>query len=135
MLRTRIAALAATIPALLFGTSGIATAETSLAIPESSLVLSISSAQQATPTAERVTLNCRPAGGSHPRASLACGQLRSVHGDFASLNLHPDRPCILLYAPVTVTAAGTWNGEPVLYRETFGNTCVLTARTGAVFQF
>ena len=39
----------------------------------------------------------------------------------------------LLYAPVTVQARGQWNGRPVEYRQSFSNTCLMEARTGAVF--
>lgn len=137
MFRRLVAVLAALLPAALLATGGIATAAPASppGIPGSTLVLSISRGQHALPVTDRTILSCRPSGGTHPRPSLACLQLASVHGDITSLNLHPARPCVLLYAPVTVTATGTWNGDPVLYRETFDNSCLLAASKGALFRF
>lgn len=101
----------------------------------SALLLSVSSGEGVRPAARRVLLRCHPTGGDHPKASAACTRLASRDGDLAALNADPGRACVLLYAPVTVTASGSWHGRLVRYQETFGNTCALRAKTGTVFQF
>lgn len=101
----------------------------------STLLLSVSDGEQVRFGARTVVLRCQPAGGNHPKSATACAQLAGRGGDFAALNVDPGQRCILLYAPVTVTALGTWHDEVVRYQETFGNSCMLHAKTGAVFQF
>ena len=41
----------------------------------------------------------------------------------------------MMYRPVTATAKGNWHGQPVSFTSTYPNGCVLTQRTGPVFQF
>ena len=76
-------------------------------------------------------LLCDPPQG-HGRAAEACAQLADADGDIGAV---PTREtyCSMIYAPVTAHARGEWHGRPVEYRETFSNTCVLQARTGAIF--
>ncbi|MDQ1049474.1 SSI family serine proteinase inhibitor [Streptomyces sp. V4I2] len=76
-------------------------------------------------------LLCDPPQG-HRRAAEACAQLETAGGDIGAV---PTREtyCPMIYAPVTAHARGEWQGRPVEYKETFSNTCVLGARTGAVF--
>ena len=106
-----------------------------ISITPSTMMLSVSTGERVRPDARRVVLQCHPAGGDHPKAVAACMRLASRGGQFATLNAHPNRPCVLLHAPVTVTASGSWRGRLVRYQETFGNSCVLRAKTGPVFQF
>ncbi|KOU57714.1 serine protease [Streptomyces sp. MMG1533] len=76
-------------------------------------------------------LLCDPPQG-HGRAAEACAQLETADGDIGAV---PTREvyCPMVYAPVTAHARGQWHGRPVEYKETFSSTCVLGARTGAVF--
>jgi hypothetical protein len=76
-------------------------------------------------------LLCDPPQG-HGRAAEACAQLERADGDIGAISSR-DTFCPMIYAPVTAHARGQWHGRPVQYRETFSNTCVLRARTGAVF--
>ena len=103
--------------------------------PRSTFTLTVNNGEKPDPaTARSIKLTCEPAGGTHPDPETACKQLAQVNGDFGALNVNPG-PCILIWAPVTVTAKGTWRGTPVSYQETFPNSCVLGRQTGAVFAF
>lgn len=76
-------------------------------------------------------LICDPPQG-HARAAQACAQLSAAQGDIG--RIPPEHAyCTMVYAPVTVSAHGEWNGRPVDYSHTFANSCDLTAKTGAVF--
>jgi Subtilisin inhibitor-like len=97
------------------------------------LRLSLANGEAAAPPARLVWLGCAPPAGTHPRSRAACGTLAAVHGDFAALHV-TNGICTALYAPVTVTANGRWKGQPVRYRHTFGNACVLRNETGPVFR-
>ncbi|MFI6013579.1 SSI family serine proteinase inhibitor [Streptomyces sp. NPDC051243] len=81
-----------------------------------------------------ILLSCDPPQG-HGRAVEACAELEKVDGDVSRLQrLQPKNTfCPMIYAPVTAHARGTWAGRPVEYRETFSNSCALTARTGSLF--
>ncbi|WP_151481824.1 SSI family serine proteinase inhibitor [Streptomyces albicerus] len=76
-------------------------------------------------------LLCDPPQG-HPRAVRACEELQAADGDIGRI---PDKDayCAMLYAPVTASARGEWGGRRVTYTETFANSCVMAAKTGAVF--
>ncbi|MGV9560334.1 SSI family serine proteinase inhibitor [Streptomyces sp. NPDC003522] len=76
-------------------------------------------------------LLCDPPRG-HSHAVEACADLTAANGDIDAVA--PRKAvCTLLYAPVTARASGRWRGRPVEYAKTFSNTCVMLARTGAVF--
>jgi hypothetical protein len=83
-----------------------------------------------------VTLQCEPAGGTHPKAAEACADVAKAGGDLAQMpaNTNP-RACFMIYQPVTVTAQGEWKGQPVRYTKKFPNTCVMRDKTGSVFDF
>jgi len=82
------------------------------------------------------TLQCSPAGGSHPDAEAACAALERVGGDFTALGDHGEQAvCTLEYAPVRLSATGFWQGTPVDYEKTFSNPCVARSRTAGVFDF
>ncbi|KOG27902.1 SSI family serine proteinase inhibitor [Streptomyces resistomycificus] len=76
-------------------------------------------------------LLCDPPQG-HRHAAEACAQLATAAGDIHAFGSR-EGYCPMIYAPVTAHARGRWQGRPVEYRETFSNTCVMGARTGAVF--
>jgi hypothetical protein len=83
-----------------------------------------------------VTLQCDPPGGSHPKAAEACADVAKAGGDLAQMpaNKNP-RACFMIYAPVTVSAQGDWQGQAVRFTEKFPNTCVMRDKTGSVFDF
>ncbi|MFJ8544828.1 SSI family serine proteinase inhibitor [Streptomyces sp. NPDC093586] len=79
----------------------------------------------------RAMLRCDPPRG-HARAAEACAELAAADGDLGRIPLR-DTYCPMVYAPVTAQAHGKWRGRAVEYTQTFPSTCVMTARTGAVF--
>jgi hypothetical protein len=83
-----------------------------------------------------VTLQCDPPGGTHPKAAEACGDVAKAGGDLAQMpaNSAP-RACFMIYAPVTASAQGDWQGQSVRFTKKFPNTCVMRDKTGSVFDF
>ncbi|SFW74234.1 SSI family serine proteinase inhibitor [Amycolatopsis australiensis] len=81
-----------------------------------------------------VVLTCDPPGGTHPHRDKACAVLDGVDGDFSRINAR-HQACTLIYAPVDVTAAGTWRGKPVSYRTTYPNHCAADRDSDGVFGF
>ncbi|GAB1694556.1 SSI family serine proteinase inhibitor [Krasilnikovia sp. M28-CT-15] len=100
---------------------------------DSALVLAVLPADHSGVPPRLATLECDPDGGSHAAAGSACDDLRMVDGDIAALA--EDGICTREYQPVTAIAVGTWEGNPVAYRETFSNRCLLLHATGDVFDF
>ncbi|MEV0589448.1 SSI family serine proteinase inhibitor [Nonomuraea sp. NPDC050310] len=85
------------------------------------------------PVRDSATLNCFPTSGTHPRPHHSCRLLDQAQGNFAKLT--PDnRPCVLIYDPVTVVAQGTWDGEPTAFTRTYGNQCAANGASGGVFN-
>ncbi|WP_199198963.1 SSI family serine proteinase inhibitor [Amycolatopsis sp. CA-128772] len=88
-------------------------------------------------TANRVgstLLTCEPTGGTHPHRDKACAVLTGVDGDFSRINAR-HQACTLIYAPVDVTAIGTWHGKPVTYKTTYANRCEADRDSDGVFAF
>ncbi|MGX1675125.1 SSI family serine proteinase inhibitor [Streptomyces sp. NPDC055400] len=80
-------------------------------------------------------LRCEPgASGHHPHAAEACVALDGAQGDLDALNPDPEM-CTQVYAPVTVTANGTYRGKKITWQKTFANACTMNASTGSVFRF
>src|SRR5437879_10850153 len=99
----------------------------------SELLLTISDPGAGGRTAQ---LFCDPPGGTHPASLAACRDLHRAEGKIEALPGDARHPyCPMLYRPVTATAKGTWRGQPVTFTSTYPNRCVLTQRTGPVFQF
>ncbi|GFH36877.1 subtilase-type protease inhibitor [Streptomyces pacificus] len=116
-----------------------AAGDTGLYTP-SALVLTVGRGEAAeTATVERaVTLNCAPTpGGTHPSARSACAEITTVNGEFARLTHTSDRPCTLEWDPVTITAAGVWEGKRVDWSATYGNSCEMreSMNGSTVFAF
>ncbi|MGW6023669.1 subtilase-type protease inhibitor [Streptomyces sp. NPDC055099] len=140
-----VGATAVVAACVMSGTSGTAQAQPKPAgaglLAPSSLVLAVGQGEEAdTATMQRaVTLNCAPkASGTHPAASAACAELRSVNGEFAQLvNTSPDAFCTKEWQPVVVTVDGVWQGKRVAWSMTFGNGCEMRASLaeGAAFTF
>jgi hypothetical protein len=102
--------------------------------PGGKLVLAVIPAGQSSGPLRLATLECDPDGGSHAAAATACAELHAVGGDLTAL-ADNGGICTREYRPVTAIAAGTWQGDPVAYRATFPNHCVLLDATGEVFDF
>jgi subtilisin inhibitor-like len=81
-----------------------------------------------------VVLTCDPAGGTHPKHDQACAVLTSAGGDFSRIPAR-HQMCTLIYAPVDVTAVGTWHGKPVSFRTTYANRCEADRDSDDVFAF
>lgn len=104
----------------------------------SSLVLTVTTANRsltaAAATPRTVTLRCDPAGGPQPYARAACSELDAASGGFDHIAT-TRRMCPMIFAPVTATATGTWQGHPVNWSRQYANSCVLAQHTGDVFSF
>jgi hypothetical protein len=106
----------------------------STAEPNGALMLSITSSISGEVLAS-ASLSCPPDVASHPHAAAACEQLCQADGRIEGI---PEDPgvCTREFAPVIVTASGTWNGEPRHYKQEFSNRCVAIRATGGVlFDF
>ncbi|MGP4023493.1 SSI family serine proteinase inhibitor [Actinomadura sp. 3N407] len=77
------------------------------------------------------TLWCDPDGGTLRAASQACDQLQSADGRVARIPVR-EGPCTLEYAPVRVSADGTWRGEPRHFARTYPNRCAAMRDTGGI---
>lgn len=97
----------------------------------STIRLSVSSGVAATRGA---VLKCHPMGGSHKRGAEACTQLDASGGSFEASAQNSGVACTMQYEPVTATAVGQWNGRSVNFEQTYSNSCVLAAHTGAIFD-
>jgi len=102
------------------------------ALPGNWLQISVTQGDGRSSDTRGTLLLCNDVPQGHVRAAEACAQLRTARGDIRSIPSQ-DVICTLEYAPVTASAHGRWNGRPVQYQETFGNTCEMGAKTGAVF--
>jgi hypothetical protein len=98
------------------------------------LLLTVAAGEDGAPVSRVAVLTCEPAGGSHPAAGQACGELASAAGDIAALSEDPG-PCTMIYNPVTVTARGWWRGHVTSFHATYANPCVLRRQTRAIFEF
>ncbi|WP_405774798.1 subtilase-type protease inhibitor [Streptomyces sp. NBC_00859] len=135
------AALAAA--ACVTGIAGTAHAAPTSIYAPSALVLTIGRGDEAASTVVRaVTLTCAPRPqGTHPASEAACAELKAVGGDLGLLSAAPadpaDRQCSFLWAPVTVTADGVWQGRRISWRATYGNACQMGAALSesSVFNF
>lgn len=140
-----VGATAVVAACVMSGTSGTAQAQPKAAAAglyaPSSLVLAVGQGEEAdTATMQRVvTLTCAPkASGSHPSASAACAELRSVNGEFAQLvGTSSGTVCTKEWQPVVVTVDGVWQGKRVAWSTSFGNSCEMRASLagGAAFAF
>lgn len=102
--------------------------------PVRALVLTVARGEQPVPFERQATLRCDPPGGSHARAAEACARLTASGGDPGRVT-GTRRVCPMIWAPVTVTAQGVWDGRLVVFRRTYPNLCQLGAATGPVWDF
>jgi hypothetical protein len=83
--------------------------------------------------AAAVRLTCS-AGDVHPQAKKACGTLKKVGGDPGRIT--PAKTmCTMVFAPITASVTGTWQGRSVKWSKQFGNQCVMRRATGVLFSF
>ncbi|WP_328420121.1 protease inhibitor [Streptomyces sp. NBC_00443] len=104
----------------------------------SALVLTLAHGDDPTMTTpvRAVTLSCAPtSSGTHPDAASACGELRSVGGNFDALGSRDGVLCTKQYDPVVVTVDGVWQGQRVSYQRTFANECVKGSYGTSLFAF
>ncbi|MER5358697.1 SSI family serine proteinase inhibitor [Streptomyces sp. NPDC002785] len=127
------AALAAAALLTLTGAVPAAAAGSKDPVPDRRLLLTVSGSENT--WIRGVALFCPPAPDAHhPHAAAACAAIDEAEGDPDNLPGDPHL-CMGRYDPVTATAAGTWDGRPVIWQRTFPNTCVMNAVTGPVFRF
>ncbi|NYD47752.1 hypothetical protein BJY14_003735 [Actinomadura luteofluorescens] len=81
------------------------------------------------PAPKSVTLECEPAGGTHPDAAAACDDLIKAGGDFRKI---PPLPagCPTYYSPVVATVQGLWRGTPVSASARYTNAVCANVQTG-----
>ncbi|HEY3709069.1 MAG TPA: SSI family serine proteinase inhibitor [Amycolatopsis sp.] len=119
----------APIAACVLGLSGAASPAST--VPSSILQLS---AHETSGRTAATSLTCQPTGGSHPKRDTACAALIAAGGDFTRIKPRLQR-CSMLYAPVDVSAVGTWAGYPVSFHTTYPNKCTADAQSASVFAF
>ncbi|RNL87541.1 SSI family serine proteinase inhibitor [Halostreptopolyspora alba] len=143
MRNPRSIALLAAVPAMLFGLAAPATADDSGAAdrPGASYTFLMYKDKNITDEAQdivgdpkKVTLECLPAGGSHPAPEEACAALEKVGGQFERLPTEPE-PCPMYWDPVTVVAEGYGFGHEVEFREGYSNEVCASAMSDGVFRF
>lgn len=108
---------------------------TTVPVRDPGAVLTLSLQEEADSATTDTSLECEPAGGDHPQPRSACEQLAEFDGDFEAVDAQSGDACVLIYAPVTVTAEGHWRGDVVDYEETFPNKCVMMGQKGVIFDF
>ncbi|MCB5179789.1 subtilase-type protease inhibitor [Streptomyces antimicrobicus] len=135
MRHRRVASVSAAALLCLAGAAtatGVAEARPTSLYAPSALVLTVAQGDNAAASTvvRAVTLSCAPsAQGTHPDPAAACASLKSTGGTFDRLLAAPDpnRACPMLYAPVTVTMDGVWQGSRVSWKHTFANSCTMAA--------
>jgi hypothetical protein len=80
------------------------------------------------------TLECLPAGGTHPAPAESCRILIQVGGDVEALPLNPG-PCPRIWDPVVVTVEGRWFDDRVDFAAQYGNAECAAAASDGVFDF
>ncbi|NKZ04470.1 SSI family serine proteinase inhibitor [Actinomadura latina] len=77
------------------------------------------------------SLYCDPDGGTLDAASGACDQFRAANGEVGRIPAETG-PCTMQYAPVRVSARGSWHGSPRHFEQIFPNRCVAARDTGGI---
>ncbi|MFH9727838.1 SSI family serine proteinase inhibitor [Streptomyces sp. NPDC017254] len=100
------------------------------------ILLTAARTQGGTEKVDAVWLGCAgQAGVGHPYREDACEALAAADGDFDALRGEPQGFCTAEYAPVTLTARGTYEDRTVDWSRTYPNNCEAVRDTGAVFWF
>ncbi|GAA3560559.1 SSI family serine proteinase inhibitor [Amycolatopsis ultiminotia] len=98
-------------------------------LPESSVQLTM---HETTGHVTTASLTCDPTGGTHRHRDAACVTLTQVNGDLSQVTPRRQR-CTMIYAPVDVSAVGTWHGKPLTFRTTYPNKCAADSQSDSVF--
>lgn len=133
----RLLIIATGLFAALLAPVAVAADDDAAAEPRGFFELSIISSETGEVVAE-TWLNCAPIGipDTHPESEAACRQLAAVDGHIPRIPPVQNAICTQEYAPVVVTAKGTWNDAPRAYTDQFSNQCVAVKSTGGfVFAF
>ncbi|WP_052433999.1 SSI family serine proteinase inhibitor [Streptacidiphilus melanogenes] len=98
------------------------------------LVLTVTPGTPAVPgIGHSVVLQCGDEpGGTHPSPAAACAALRTDGLDFTAKPT-VQTMCPDIVRPVTVSATGVWDGDPVEYQHTYTNECLMQRATGVLF--
>lgn len=131
---TRTAARAATLTAALlaFSLTPSPAQAAPTTHPHGAYVLTLSPTEPGTELPTRVAaLWCNPTGGTHPQAAQACDQLTDANGHLHRIPPDPG-PCTLEYAPVRLSAIGTWNSRIRRHHSIHTNRCLAIRETGGV---
>jgi hypothetical protein len=102
------------------------------AVPGNWLYITVTAGDARSSDTRGTLLLCDPPQG-HAHAAQACEELRTAEGDITRIPVRADVLCPMLYAPVTASARGEWNGRRAEYTRTFSNTCMMGVETGSVF--
>jgi hypothetical protein len=101
-------------------TPGVRTSGPGSGQPRSSLTITVTAAQGATP--KRWTLTCGPTGGTHPDPQGACATLAATKDPFAPVA--PRIMCTMIFSgPQTASITGTWDGRRVSATYSRANGC------------
>ncbi|MGW0826032.1 SSI family serine proteinase inhibitor [Streptomyces sp. NPDC002845] len=120
-----------TAAALLTVAAATAQAAPGETVPGNWLYVTVTEGDSRSSDTRGTLLLCDPPQG-HAHAARACEELRAAEGDIGRI---PSKEvfCTMVYAPVSVSARGEWNGRRVAYERAFSNSCEMVAHTGAVF--
>ncbi|WP_328672105.1 SSI family serine proteinase inhibitor [Streptomyces sp. NBC_00328] len=132
-LRAIRAGLLVPLALLLAGAAPAAHGAPGHGLPGNWLRLAVTRGDARVGDAPGVLLLCDPPRG-HAHAAQACRQLAAAGGDIGRIRSRAGAMCPMLYAPVTASAHGAWDGRRVDYTHAFSNSCVMGAETGAVFD-
>ena len=132
-LRAIRAGLLVPLALLLAGAAPAAHAAPGHGLPGNWLRLAVTRGDARAGDAGGVLLLCDPPQG-HAHAAKACRELAAAGGDIGRIPSRAGAMCPMLYAPVTASAYGAWDGRRVDYTHAFSNSCVMGAETGAVFD-
>jgi hypothetical protein len=92
------------------GSSGSGAGTAPAAAPKASLTITVENGPGK--PISHWTLTCDPAGGTHPDAAAACGQLLALKDPFAPVKTGTECPMILASSK-SATFTGTWYGQKV----------------------
>ncbi|MEV8022316.1 SSI family serine proteinase inhibitor [Streptomyces sp. NPDC086554] len=130
---SRLRPLATTAAALIALSAAAPAYAAELPPPSSGLFLTVSGGDNS--WIRGVLLKCEPEpSGRHPLAAKACAAIEKAGGDLEALPAESGI-CTRQYAPVTVSASGTYRGRPVGWRKTYDNACTMAYSTGNLFRF
>lgn len=127
--------LAAAVLALGAGALTAATPAAAAAEPTGSLAVTITPLPGGMPSNPFVaTLQCGPAGGTHPRAAEACKEIAEAKGDIAAIRPYPQAGCLPVWQPVTISVRGVWDGKALDFTATQGSVSCAVISHGVVFR-